>query len=60
MTRALASFLLVFWILGLSVHLTGVIHVFMLVAVVALGCDLLIKHYAGTSATPRVEDDAVL
>ena len=46
MTRALASFLL--------------IHVFMLVAVVALGCDLLIKHYGGPTPTPRVEDDAVL
>jgi hypothetical protein len=57
-TRALASFLLLFWILGLSVHLTGMIHVFMLVAVAALGCDLLIKP--ASSNTPRVEDDAIL
>ena len=59
-TRALASFLLLFWILGLSVHLTGMIHLFMLVAVVALACDLLIKPSPGTSPTPRVEDDLIL
>jgi hypothetical protein len=60
MTRALASFLLLFWILGLSVHLTGMIHLFMLVAVVALGCDLLSKPSPGTKPPPRVEDDLIL
>jgi queuine/archaeosine tRNA-ribosyltransferase len=57
MTRALAWFLLLFWILGLSVHLTGMIHLFMLVAVVALGCDLLSKSYPGTNPRPGAEDD---
>lgn len=60
MTRAFALFLLLFWILGLSVHLTGMIHLFMLVAVVALACDLLITPSAGRSPTPRVEDDPIL
>jgi len=53
MTRALASFLLLFWIVGLSVHLTGMIHLFMLVAVVALGCDLLSKPSPGTKPHKR-------
>jgi hypothetical protein len=60
MTRALAWFLLLFWILGLSVHLTGMIHLFMLVAVVALGCDLLSKSSPGTDPPPRVENDPIL
>jgi hypothetical protein len=57
MTRALAWFLLLFWIVGLSVHLTGMIHLFMLVAVVALGCDLLSKSYPGTNPRPGAEDE---
>jgi len=36
------------------------IHLFMLVAVVALACDLLIKPPPGTSPTPRVEDNPIL
>jgi hypothetical protein len=54
MTRALASFLLLFWIVGLSLHLTGMIHLFMLVAVVALGCDLLSKPSPGTKPHKRL------
>lgn len=60
MTRALASFLLLFWILGLSVHLTGMIHIFMLVALVALAFDVLVKPSPGTMPAGRIEDDAIL
>jgi hypothetical protein len=36
------------------------IHLFMLIAVVALGCDLLRKPSPGTNPPPRVEDDLIL
>jgi hypothetical protein len=35
MSRAIAQFLLVFWLVGLALHLGGMIH---LLALIAVGC----------------------
>ena len=43
MLRCFAAFLLLFWLLGLSVHLDGVVHAFALAALVLFALDLLRK-----------------
>lgn len=41
MLRAIAAFLFVFWLVGLSVRLDGVIHLFALLAVLCVAADFL-------------------
>jgi hypothetical protein len=44
MLRAFSAFLSVFWLVGLSVHLDGVIHLFAMIAVLLFILDIVIKH----------------
>jgi len=54
MLRAFGEFLLVFWILGLIVHLDGLIHLFGVAALALIAIDLLVaspgsRRYASSS-----------
>jgi len=51
MLRTFAAFLLVFWLLGLAVHLDGLIHVFGAGALMLLAADLIATR---ASARPRI------
>ena len=53
MMRALAAYLLVFWLLGLVVHLGGLVHLFGGLALVLLTIDRAIADSASTAATHR-------
>ena len=48
MARVMAAFLLVFWLLGLGVHLSGSIHLFALIAVACIAID-----FFGTDSLAR-------
>ena len=41
MLRAIAAFLFLFWLVGLSVHLDGSIHLFALLGVLCVAADFL-------------------
>lgn len=50
MMRALAAYLLVFWLLGLVVHLSGLVHLFGVTALTLLAIDLLMTN---PTSSPR-------
>jgi hypothetical protein len=43
MLRAIAAFFVLFWLVGLSVHLAGVVHVFIMTAAAMLAYDLILR-----------------
>lgn len=53
MLRAFGEFFLVFWLLGLVVHLDGLIHIFGVVGFSLLATDLLLARSADARRTAR-------
>jgi hypothetical protein len=60
MLRALAAYLLVFWLLGLVVHLGGLVHLFGVIALALLGIDLLMANSASSPRTSRTRERSLL
>jgi hypothetical protein len=54
MVRALAAYLLVFWLLGLVIHLSGLAYLFGGLAVALLAIDQLMASSATTPRTRRM------
>jgi hypothetical protein len=54
MVRALAAYLLVFWLLGLVIHLSGLAYFFAGLAVALLGIDRLMAYSATTLRARRM------
>jgi hypothetical protein len=56
MLRTFGAFLLLFWAIGLSVHLEGVIHVFAVIGIAFFAIDFLLK----SPNTSRVRGGPIL
>jgi hypothetical protein len=59
MLRAFGAFLLVFWLLGLAVHLDGVVHLFGIAALILFAMDLLIARFENRPRVSRARGETL-
>jgi hypothetical protein len=60
MLRAFSAFLLVFWLLGLTVHLDGLVHLFGIAALVLFAMDLLMRRPESRPRVSRARGETLL